>query len=411
MNMEINNISDNSIEIQSNGNLVNKDESVQITYYVQMIIQYSLDNVVQTSRSISGPYKCNSIPVSDFEIPHFINVFNINGVNTSLELKPSNSNELYRDCSLKPIIQCRRFSIGPLLQTRNLSIDDKMYSNTYTNIVYSVIDEGNGYTRVTIQSGTGTITFSKDTYVTFMIVGRGENGHNGSYIDRVEGSIQEYDTRAGGGGKGGQVIYHENILFSTGRSYNIGIGGTYEGIDSYLWNYIATGAFSNENNPPKKGPAAYQYCDANKPEDEIDIREYPDPPVDGRKVTIGGITYQCGASGGYGSVSSRNNIYGIANYKIDYSYANGGDGGGGRGGKSVVGYDSDGKDNLDHYHKAGSGSLNTGSGGGGGDAASGKGGAASFIETDTRTIIPDKPDHAGIGGQGGTGVCVLYFKT
>jgi hypothetical protein len=372
MDMEINNPYEESIQINKDGTLVNKESSVQITYYVRMIIQYSSGDVIETSRSVSGPYKRTSIPVSDFEIPHFLNTFHMNDSNYIFEIKPYpvNLNGIYKnsDTSSSGSIEydyTKDFVVPgtPPLINGNITYS---YITQESDSPYEFI-----YT-YTFTSGYGTIQFYEDLDVTYMIVGGGGKGQDGQIVN--------LDTISGGGGNGGQVI--TNTVRVKAGTYNIGVGNSNE--SSYFSSYTALGNYS--------GGSTSSIIYAG-----FDIGNYNlyygNPPSDGTVVTMGNITYQYGAGGGYGGLFNTN-VYDSDSGTIVVGISCPGGYNGGGNGESVANRTT----GIFQVSGLTPGVVNTGGGGGGGGSALGY------------DIIYGNVYYKGIGAQGGSGVVVLYFK-
>ena len=355
MEMVVYNPTYHCIAIARNGTL-HENESVQITYYVQMYFQYSLTNKIKTNRSLIGPYKRYSIPSSNFVVPYLLNVFNINGVNIPLEFKPSPSiqNNTYGETYEES-------------QTTDAQIDSVPNTFPFTisgGIVYSSIQEGNSY-RYTFTSGSGTITFDSDTYLTYMVVGGGGNGG--------VGTVRFVTATSGAGGNGGQVVSATNVLFPKG-TYTIGVGKENE--SSYISDSIvARGNYS--------GGGGSNTTDANST-----YPTYGTYPSDGTIVRIGDITYEYGAGGAAGAAwatyyDSSHGSYGEDQLKaspLPPGYYGGGYG-------QTYNY------LYDYSGYATEGIENTGGGGGGGAAA---------YENSSNTYV-------GPGAKGGSGIIVLYY--
>jgi hypothetical protein len=357
MDMVVYNPTYHCIFIESDGTL-HENESVQITYYVQMYFQYSLTNRIKTNRSLIGPYKCYSIPSSNFVVPHLFNIFNINGVNIPIEFKPS------------PSIQSHIYgeTYGES-QTTDAQIDS--VSNTFPftiseGIVYSCIQEGNSY-RYTFTSGLGTITFDSDTYLEYMIVGGGGNGG--------VGKVSDCEATSGAGGNGGQVVYATNVLFPKG-TYTIcvgrlGLGSPDE--NSYIGNIIARGNYSGGGG-------------SNTADGQTAETTYGTYPSNGTIVKIGDITYQYGAGGAAGAALAKqiDDEYVSIASPVSPGYYGGGSG--------QPGYFYS-KTNSYSYGYPTGGIENTGGGGGGG---------ASSYENESSIYV-------GPGAGGCSGIIVLYY--
>jgi len=357
MDMEVANVSDKSIEIQKNGKIV--DGSVQIVYYIKMVIAYSDENVIETNRCSSGPYRNYAIPVSDFYIPKFNNVFNINGVNLTLKIERLLS--LKSKNTYEADNSSQSGSITP-------SIFETDKYTLYGDLEYGLYNY-NGLNLLKITKGKGSIIFKVDcTAYDLIVVGGGQDGGDAYTLGET--------VYSGIGGRNGELLYFTYYIFTAGAEYFIQVGGRNE--NSYIGVQNAASPSPYSTVSTSSSSTLYSQC-----------LQRGTAPSAGTNVTTGAgrteLYYNyCagGSSGGLSMRSGSSNSYSCPPYEGGYY--------GGGTGQAVEIISED----VYDIGSATPAIPNTGSGGAGGGA-----------------LYDEKTDYLylGKGTSGGSGIIIISY--
>jgi hypothetical protein len=268
---------------------------------------------------------------------------------------------------------CKTHSTNPsgcINQFVNITTPPPLPPLSYTATGTHTVSSNSQYNNIITFTGDGAFTISRSYPVSYIVVGGGGGG-GGSVL-------------AGSGGGGGGGVNTNSALFSGPYTITVGSGGTWAtslnpGNSSIIGStsFVATGGQGGSTSGGASGtPLSTGGAGNGNPAGGIGTI--------GGAGGGGGISY----SGGNGSINI-STIYGNT-----FGAGGGGGSGGGPNGISGLGGNSSAGNggSINGYGGSPNGAANTGGGGGGGGST----GGGSFDWSD--------------GGNGGSGIVILYFN-